>query len=125
MSQKRLQKEHSWYLKSLPEGFTKLHPIDDDLYHWIAEFTGPDDTPYEHGIFTLDITISTDYPFRCPDIKFITQIANVCVSKSGTMNKKLYFNSPHDTLKDMVVAIRHALINPPIDCMLVSSGRLM
>lgn len=34
---------------------------------------GPSDTPYEGGIFEVDIIIPNEYPFTPPKMKFITK----------------------------------------------------
>ena len=42
--------------------------------HWRATIFGPEDTPYYAGIFNLEIIICNEYPFKPPDIKFLTPI---------------------------------------------------
>jgi hypothetical protein len=39
-------------------------PAGEDLYHWQAMLTGPSQTPYEGGIFWVDIRFPPDYPFK-------------------------------------------------------------
>mmetsp|Transcript_38803 Transcript_38803/g.28109 ORF Transcript_38803/g.28109 Transcript_38803/m.28109 type:complete len:112 (-) Transcript_38803:381-716(-) len=48
--------------------------VGDDLRHWKGKIFGPMDTSYAGGIFIVDITIPSDYPFKPPKMKFDTKI---------------------------------------------------
>ena len=39
-----------------------------DLLHWKGHIKGPEGTPYEGGMFTIDITLPADYPFVPPKV---------------------------------------------------------
>ena len=46
----------------------------DSHHYWECMLTGPHGTPYEGGIFFLDIILPERYPFEAPQIKFTTPI---------------------------------------------------
>ena len=46
-----------------PEG-CDAEPEGQDMFHWTGTIMGPPNTPYEEGIFFVDITFPPDYPKR-------------------------------------------------------------
>lgn len=57
----------------------------DDLFHWRATILGPTGTVYENGSFRLDIRFPAAYPFRPPQIRFITRIYHCNVDSRGVI----------------------------------------
>ena len=45
---------------------------EDSLFCWIVIMQGPEGTPYEGGIFKLQVKFPDNYPFKAPDVKFLT-----------------------------------------------------
>jgi len=50
---------------------------------WTATIIGPKDTPYEGGVFKLDINCSDGFPFRPPKVKFKTYIYHPNINDNG------------------------------------------
>ena len=71
MSKKRILKE----LRIVDEyDGLSLMLNDDDCFNLTGTISGPKGTPYEGGIFELEISMPRDYPFKPPTIKFIPRI---------------------------------------------------
>jgi ubiquitin-conjugating enzyme E2 D/E len=80
---KRLTKELLDIKTDIKKGILlncSAEPINDDLFNWEGIIIGPTDSPYEGGIFKLNINFPINYPFQAPTINFKTKIyhPNVC-----------------------------------------------
>ena len=84
MSIKRLNKELIELKKDPPCNCT-ADTVDDDIHHWSATIIGPDKTPYENGIFKLDIVFPDNYPFKPPKVKFINKIFHPNINNFGNI----------------------------------------
>ena len=70
---KRLQKELDDIKKNdIPN--LSAGPINGNLFEWDAVILGPISTPYEGGVFNLNISIPSNYPFKPPIVIFKTKI---------------------------------------------------
>jgi len=80
---KRLTKELG-ELTNEPLPFTKgVGLTGDNLYKWKVTILGPDKTPYEKGVFQIELDIPTEYPFKPPKLKFVTKIYHPNVKSDG------------------------------------------
>jgi peroxin-4 len=74
---KRLRKELQVLRKSQaadPEDDILLQHNPENLLLWKAWLKGASSTPYEGGVFQLDIRCGVDYPLSPPTIKFVTRV---------------------------------------------------
>lgn len=74
----KIQKEPVLYVTAGPKK-------EDDLTKWSGTLVGPSDTPYEGGIFQLEITFPEEYPYKPPKIIFKTPIYHPNISPRGSI----------------------------------------
>ena len=82
MSLIRLTRE----LKSLqndPPAEVEAAPRGEDMFLWDATIIGPDSTPYEGGAFNLELKFPQDYPYRPPEVKFLTKVFHPNINTKG------------------------------------------
>ena len=78
----RMSKELERLKTDPPHGIT-CWPRDGMLNHLEAKLLGGEGTPYEGGVFKLEITIPNRYPFEPPDVQFITKIYHPNIDTAG------------------------------------------
>ena len=88
-----------------------------DYTKWEATIIGPDDTPYKGGIFHLDISIPSNYPFKPPSVTFKTRIYHPNINSSGEICIDILKSnwSPALTLDKVLLSIVALLGNPNAD----------
>jgi hypothetical protein len=57
--------------------------VGDNLQHLIGSVPGPKDTPYEGGLFRVDIQLDAQYPFAPPKMRFMTRVWHPNVSSAN------------------------------------------
>jgi ubiquitin-conjugating enzyme E2 D len=88
MSIKRLQRDLQEIRSKPPENISAgLHGDGKNILHWTATIIGPTKTPYEGGVFVLDIVFPADYPFKPPKVTFKTKIYHPNISFDEKSNE--------------------------------------
>jgi ubiquitin-protein ligase len=69
---KRLENELKSLKQSPSFNCTVILEKEDQLNKWLILMQGPADSPYEAGVFKLEFKFPDNYPFKAPEVKFLT-----------------------------------------------------
>lgn len=83
-SARRLQREFEEFLLDPPPNCS-AGPKANNLYEWTASIAGPQGSPYEGGVFHLDVQFSRQHPFKPPKVTFRTRIYHCNVDNKGNI----------------------------------------
>ena len=113
MSSKRIMTE----LKDLrkdPPANCSAGPEGDDIFKWEGVIIGPSDSPFAGGVYKLRIQFPVDYPFKCPNVTFITKIYHPNINSSGMICLDILKGqwSPALTISKVLLSICSLLTDP-------------
>ena len=119
-SERRLNKEYKDFQKDPPSNCS-AGPDNNNIYKWKAFINGPKDSPYEGGLFELEMTFTNRYPFKPPKVVFITKIYHMNINGSGQICLDILKDnwSPALTISKLLLSICSLLTDPNPDDPLV------
>tara|TARA_B110000046_G_scaffold71487_1_gene79395 strand:+ start:8228 stop:8692 length:465 start_codon:yes stop_codon:yes gene_type:complete len=122
MALQRIQKEHQ-NLMSDPPANCSAGPMADDMFRWQATLLGPTESPYENGVFFLEINFPAEYPYKPPRIHFTTKIYHPNINSNGGICLDILKDqwSPALTISKVLLSICSLLNDPNPDDPLVPS----
>ncbi|XP_018570973.1 ubiquitin-conjugating enzyme E2 T-like [Anoplophora glabripennis] len=120
MQRQRLSRELAKMEISPPQGIC-VFPKSEKFDILEAKITGPEETPYQNGVFNLEIIVPERYPFAPPSIKFVTKIYHPNIDDNGRICLDLIKMPPAGNwkptigLEGLLIAIRMLLETPNPD----------
>lgn len=112
---KRISKELEECRQDTQSGVSLELNNESDLTHLTGYFKGPPGTPYEGGVFQVDINIPNEYPFKPPQMKFLTKIYHPNISSvTGAICLDILKDAwtPILTLKNSLISLQSLLQSP-------------
>lgn len=95
---------------------------DEDIFKWIVVMVGPEATPFEGGIFKLQIKFPDNYPFKAPDVKFLTTTYHPNIKlDTGEICQDVFASSwaptqkVQDILEKIVSMLREPATSTPLE----------
>ena len=79
---RRIVKETQRLIAEPVQGISAT-PYADNLRYFAVAIEGPTDSPYERGLFQLELFLPADYPMAPPKVRFLTKIYHPNVDKLG------------------------------------------
>lgn len=102
-------------MESRPTDNCTAGPVNtNDIYLWQGTIIGPKDSPYEGGLFKLEIRFPIDYPFKPPNVKFITKVYHPNINSNGGICIDILKDqwSPSLTIDKVLLCISSLLTDP-------------
>mmetsp|Transcript_35534 Transcript_35534/g.49329 ORF Transcript_35534/g.49329 Transcript_35534/m.49329 type:complete len:156 (+) Transcript_35534:197-664(+) len=114
MSSLRLMSDLKAINQEPPDGCSASPQSEDNLYVWSATIFGPDETPWEGGIFSLRMTFGEQYPEKPPRIRFTSEIFHPNVYNDGTICMDIIQDqwSPCHSVCTLLTSIQSLLSDP-------------
>ncbi|GBM53827.1 Ubiquitin-conjugating enzyme E2 [Araneus ventricosus] len=113
MALKRLNIELQEMIRN-PPAQCSAGQVGNDLFHWQAIIMGPKNSPYEGGVFDLDIRFPKTYPLKPPRVRFTTKVYHPNIDDRGAICLDILESkwSPALTVPKLLLSICSLLTDP-------------
>ncbi|KAJ1985748.1 Ubiquitin-conjugating enzyme E2 2 [Dimargaris cristalligena] len=112
-TRRRLMRDFKRLEQDPPTGVSGC-PNPDNIMLWEAVIFGPEDTPFEDGIFKLRLTFDETYPNKPPNVRFSSRMFHPNVYASGELCLDILQNrwSPTYDVASILTSIQSLLHDP-------------
>ena len=122
-AQKRLMKEMK-QVQNEDDANITAQILEGDITKWSATIIGPTDTPYEGGVFNLNLEFPARYPLLPPKVTFSTKVYHPNINANGHICLDILKSdkwTPAQTVRTLLVSILSLFADPNPDDPLVGS----
>eukprot|EP01138_Halocafeteria_seosinensis_P016463 gb/GECG01016794.1/.p1 GENE.gb/GECG01016794.1/~~gb/GECG01016794.1/.p1 ORF type:complete len:200 (+),score=29.54 gb/GECG01016794.1/:1-600(+) len=113
----RLQGDMKQLNDDPPAGVSASPASEENLFLWNATIIGPDETPWEGGMFSLRMQFPDQYPVKPPRVRFTCEMFHPNVYPDGTLCLDIIQDEwkPVYTVSTILSSIQSLLTDPNID----------
>jgi len=113
---KRILVETKNLTKDPPPGISAL-PDEDNCRYFHVMMAGPAGSPYEGGLFQLELFLPENYPLNPPNVRFLTKIYHPNIDKLGRICLDILKDqwSPALQIRTVLLSIQALLGSPNPD----------
>jgi ubiquitin-conjugating enzyme E2 N len=99
---------------SEPAPGISAEPNEENLRYFKVMIMGPKESPYEGGVFRLELFLPEDYPMASPKVRFLTKIYHPNIDKLGRICLDILKDkwSPALQIRTVLLSIQ-ALLSAP------------
>jgi ubiquitin-conjugating enzyme E2 N len=109
----RITKETQRLLAEPVEGVSAT-PYEDNMRYFNVVIAGPVDSPYEGGLFRLELFLPSEYPMGPPKVRFLTKMYHPNIDRLGRICLDILKDkwSPALQIRTVLISIQ-ALLSAP------------